>query len=251
MPNPRPTHAWKISEVQRLVELPRRDIQRACYEGQGGVGILSPADSTWGHRTYSCEDLAKLLVTSELRREGLSLPEVRQEFDRAAEQGLELTALLEIWVNRLREQEEDLHARLLKAEALRAKLLSSGSSEKDGVERLVEARVASCTMRALPLERVREGQQAVTACLHELRGCMERGEAAGSEIVQSAMAVCARTCDELAGEEDRDRTASALLESVLNDPGMDLALDLWLGSGTWEYAVEVWEMWDERKGSRE
>ncbi len=130
MPNPRPTHAWKISEVQRLVELPRRDIQRACYEGQGGVGILSPTDSTWGRRTYGCEDLAKLLVASELRREGLSLPEVRREFDRAAERGQGLTGMLGDWVHRLREQEEALRGRLLKAEALWAKL-ASGETEED------------------------------------------------------------------------------------------------------------------------
>ena len=27
---------WKISQVEALVGLPRRDIQRACYEGAGG-----------------------------------------------------------------------------------------------------------------------------------------------------------------------------------------------------------------------
>jgi len=238
MPNPRPTHAWKISEVQRLVELPRRDIQRACYEGQGGVGILSPTDSTWGRRTYGCEDLAKLLVASELRREGLSLPEVRREFDRAAERGQELTGMLGDWVHRLREQEEALRGRLLKAEALRAKL-AGGETEEDGVQQLIETRIASCTMRALPLERVREGQQAVTACLRELRGCLERGEPAGSEAAQSAMAACAQACDGLA-EDGGGQTAAALLDSVLNDPGMDLALDLWLGSGTHAYIEQAW-----------
>ena len=249
MPNPRPTHAWKICEVQRLVELPRRDIQRACYEGQGGVGLLSPADSTWGRRTYGCEDLAKLLVASELRREGLSLPDVRREFDRAAERGQGLTEMLGDWLHRLQEQEEALRGRLLKAEALRAKL-TDGEAERDGVQRLVETRIASRAMDALPLERVREGQQAVTTCLRELRGCLERGETAGSEAAQSAMATYAQALAELAGA-DANRAASTLFEAVLNDPGMDLALDLWQGSGTWEYAVGVWEKWDEKEGSRE
>ena len=38
---------WTISEVERLTGLPRRDIQRCCYSGKGGLGIVKPQDSTW------------------------------------------------------------------------------------------------------------------------------------------------------------------------------------------------------------
>ena len=38
---------WKISQVEALVGLPRRDIQRACYEGAGGLGIVKPRNTTW------------------------------------------------------------------------------------------------------------------------------------------------------------------------------------------------------------
>lgn len=31
---------WTISEVERLTGLPRRDIQRCCYSGKGGLGIV-------------------------------------------------------------------------------------------------------------------------------------------------------------------------------------------------------------------
>lgn len=41
-------NGWKISQVERLIELSRRDIQRSCYQGQGGVAILSPKDSSRG-----------------------------------------------------------------------------------------------------------------------------------------------------------------------------------------------------------
>ena len=41
---------WKISQVEALVGLPRRDIQRACYEGAGGLGIVKPRKTTWGWR---------------------------------------------------------------------------------------------------------------------------------------------------------------------------------------------------------
>ena len=41
---------WKISQVEALVGLLRRDIQRACYEGAGGLGIVKPRNTTWGWR---------------------------------------------------------------------------------------------------------------------------------------------------------------------------------------------------------
>ena len=31
---------WRISEVERLTGLSRRDIQRVCYQGEGGIGLL-------------------------------------------------------------------------------------------------------------------------------------------------------------------------------------------------------------------
>ena len=43
---------WKISQVEALVGLPRRDIQRACYEGAGGLGIVHPQNTAWGWRMY-------------------------------------------------------------------------------------------------------------------------------------------------------------------------------------------------------
>ena len=53
---------WTISEVERLTGLPRRDIQRCCYSGKGGLGIIKPQDSTWGRRTYSVDEIALLYV---------------------------------------------------------------------------------------------------------------------------------------------------------------------------------------------
>lgn len=40
---------WKIAEVERLVGLSLRDIQRACYQGRGGMGVLKPSDGSWVH----------------------------------------------------------------------------------------------------------------------------------------------------------------------------------------------------------
>ena len=38
---------WKVSQVEALIDLPRRDIQRACYEGPGGIGIVRPQNTSW------------------------------------------------------------------------------------------------------------------------------------------------------------------------------------------------------------
>lgn len=64
---------WKISQVEKLIGLSRRDIQRACYKGRGGVAILQPKDSSWGRRNYSLEDVATLFVVKCHKERGLSL----------------------------------------------------------------------------------------------------------------------------------------------------------------------------------
>ena len=70
---------WKISQVDALVGLPRRDIQRACYEGAGGLGIVKPRNTTWGWRVYEVPDVAKLFLLAQGRRQGKTLDELRDE----------------------------------------------------------------------------------------------------------------------------------------------------------------------------
>lgn len=51
---------WRVSQVESLLNMSRRDITRSCYADlkRGGAGILQPADGTWGRRNYSIEDIA-------------------------------------------------------------------------------------------------------------------------------------------------------------------------------------------------
>lgn len=74
---------WKISQVEKLIGLSRRDIQRACYKGRGGVAILQPKDSSWGRRNYSLEDVATLFVVKCHKERGLSLVEIKRVFERS------------------------------------------------------------------------------------------------------------------------------------------------------------------------
>lgn len=120
---------WRISEVERLTGLSRRDIQRCCYEGKGGVGILQPANSSWGRRTYSKRDLATLFVVASYRRRGFTLPQVKEVFEKhEGEKGLR--ALLDEECERASDQLEAILGQLLRAKALRASL------EKDPSDRL-------------------------------------------------------------------------------------------------------------------
>ena len=103
---------WRISEVERLLGLGRRDIQRACYGGRGGVAILDPTDTAWGRRTYDGHDLAQLFLVGQLRRRGLSLPEVKAEFEGSRAAGRTVEDMLAVQVARLREQAEEVAGRL-------------------------------------------------------------------------------------------------------------------------------------------
>lgn len=116
----RPRSGWRISEVEALLGLGRRDIQRACYSGTGGVAILKPADTTWGRRTYDVADLAQLFLVRQYRARGLSLPEVKEALDTAAAEGRSVEDLLAIQVARLGDRVEEALGQLLQAEALLA-----------------------------------------------------------------------------------------------------------------------------------
>ena len=222
-------HAWQISSVQQLIGLSRRDIQRACYEGDGGVGILSPKDSTWGRRTYDETDLAKLFVVRQYKARGLSLPEIRREFDRAASEGEGYRELLDIQVDRLREQRDEVAGQLARAEALRDATDRDADPEKLRrlVLRLAEARALELEPGPRHLDARSNAPKRLVNVLPSLALCMEKHMAPSSAAVQEAV--------RSATTDDDIRAFPELLEA----PGLDLALELWLGTGMFEYACNA------------
>lgn len=110
---------WKISEVERLVGLPRRDIQRACYEGKGGVGILKPSDSRWGKRNYDEQDLAILFLLAEGKRRGQTLSQAARHL-KLEQQSATTEQLLRDDIEQLEDQLADVADRLARASALAA-----------------------------------------------------------------------------------------------------------------------------------
>lgn len=111
-------HGWTISQVEDLIGLPRRDIQRCCYTGKGGVALLFPADSTWGRRTYSADDLARLYLVARMKDRGMSLPEIKRELDGSEAAGNGDDVLLGDCASRLAEAREQVESLLLSAQAL-------------------------------------------------------------------------------------------------------------------------------------
>lgn len=193
---------WRISEVEALLGLGRRDIQRACYGGAGGVAILEPADTAWGRRTYDVRDLAQLFMVRQYRRRGLSLPEVKEALDEAGAAGRSVEDMLRIQVARLADQAEEAFGQLLQAEALLAAVAPADAGPvEDVVARHVGARVALAPDEygALHDDGPRDGD--------------------GPSCIGSLLAS----------------------EALVDSPGMALAVDLWLGPGSAEALREAAE----------
>ena len=129
---------WTISQVEALIGLSRRDIQRCCYEGKGGVGILSPKDSKWGRRTYTADDLARLFIVAQMKADGMSLPEAGRALDRAEHDGKTDAELLRDYAERVAEKIEQLESLLLSAKAI----LAAGDEGNDGLDALIADRLA-------------------------------------------------------------------------------------------------------------
>lgn len=111
-------HGWTISQVEDLIGLPRRDIQRCCYTGKGGVALLFPTDSTWGRRAYSADDLARLYLVARMKDRGMSLPEIKRELDGSEAAGNGDDVLLGDCASRLAEAREQVESLLLSAQVL-------------------------------------------------------------------------------------------------------------------------------------
>lgn len=249
---------WTISEVERLTGLPRRDIQRCCYSGKGGLGIVKPQDSTWGRRTYSVEEVALLYVVQLERLEGLSLPEISERFHESAGDGsFDVAKTLAIRAARLDEQRETICGRLAAAHALHLALDGGGSCDAIGsfVEQSIGNQVAFA-LRALEGDRCRDGEQTKVIAADAARnlsctlraGWLTRtlspaatlGKGNADETKTQVVRALAGVIDvihETAGvSHDFARRA---LSWAFDAPGMALAVELWLGAGAFELVAEA------------
>lgn len=190
------TKGWKISQVERLIDLPRRDIQRACYSGQGGADIVRPSDGAWGKRFYSVDDIAQLMLVKLYKDQGYCLPEIRDMINGSNRQ-IDTAAELSIWQARLEEELLENEIKLSRILALLAALRNKNDDSRDASEEFLAQR--------LPPDVIKYLEKALT-----------------NEII--------------------DTTIPEAFESYLDEPGMDLAIDLWAGPGTYDHIVnDLWK----------
>lgn len=260
---------WQIAEVERLLGMPRRDIQRACYGGQGGVDLVHPKESSWGKRSYDARDLTRLFQVKRQRDAGRSLPEVQRVFEaaEAAPGGWETFEADQI--ARMREGAERAGAELAQADALRAATAGGGADEAaarldavidgiflQGVVGLWREAVAAGDAAAAarldavlawfaagsgPDGRLNEGVDAAPAGadgiasspLGRLWAALDEARAQGA-VPEEALPAAA--WDAALGAAAPD---PALMAALLEGPGMELALELRLGAGGYDYALRA------------
>lgn len=187
-------NGWKVSQVERLIDLPRRDIQRSCYSGTGGADILEPANGSWGKRLYGIPDIAKLMLVRLYKDQGYSLPEIKQLI---GDHDYDVDNDLRLWRFRLDEQRSELALRINRIDALLA---------------------------ALSPDEVQQAMQ-----LHQL-------------VVQWIGSDNLGALEELL-ETSRHNNPSPIqvdcLHSIMSTPGLDLAIDLLEGPGSYDSITEA------------
>lgn len=228
---------WKISQVEALIGLPPRDIQRACYDGSGGFGLVKPRNTTWGWRVYETTDLAKLFMLAQARKQGKTLDEIRNELA-PCENASDLSRGLARWEQVAREA-RGIHAGVtMSARALRCAIEDCGDAAFAGLidASFAEDARAYCDAH-LALELAAEGfLSKMFVELARLKTCgyaatsIESKEVCG-EFIRGISKRCSLSVSD----------AGMLLSHVANAPGMGLACELWLGPATWSYANDALE----------
>lgn len=237
---------WKISQVEKLIGLSRRDIQRACYSGKGGVAILQPEDSSWGKRGYSVKDLAKLFVVKCHRNKGMSLVESAEAFREfeASERGY---SMLDAQVSLMLAQRDELERQIACGQLLRAATENEGS---------FLPLVYECTMKAIVAVACSCGASEERACFALLGSCssasreevkvfeetvqrwLQCDEGPSSQQVQEWMGeAVARVAS--AREDVRPAAVGSVLARVLDCPSIEPAFELWLGPGSFDFIDEA------------
>ena len=212
---------WKVSQVEALIDLPRRDIQRACYEGPGGIGIVRPRNTSWGWRVYEVADVASQ-----------TLEEACREFT-PSEDKTDLASALELCEQRARDARDTEAGALMAARALKCALAHEDQSIFAG---LIDSAFGESARRAcddhVALKLASRGL--LSDMLEGVAGIHKAGKQPTSSEAQymcmSASEICAQAC------ELTLPAACELLSQAVNAPGVALTCELWLGPATHSFA---------------
>lgn len=219
---------WKVSQVEALIDLPRRDIQRACYEGPGGIGIVRPRNTSWGWRVYEVADVAKLFLLAQARRRSQTLEEACREFT-PSEDKTDLASALELCEQRARDARDTEAGALMAARALKCALAHEDQSIFAG---LIDSAFGESARRTcddhVALKLASRGL--LSDMLEGVAGIHKAGKQPTSSEAQyvcmSASEICAQACELTLPD------ACELLSQAVNAPGVALTCELWLGPAT-------------------
>ena len=236
---------WKISQVEKLIGLSRRDIQRACYSGKGGVAILQPEDSSWGKRGYSVEDLAKLFVVKCHRGKGMSLVESAEAFRKfdEAERGY---SMLDAQVSLMLAQRDELERQIACGELINAALRDGAIFDRLVYSYALRAVVDGACEAGKPVEAyfalldwlASVEKEELRALKEAVLHCLDAGEAPDSASVQGLLEKELNLISDSADGVSAFEVVQALL-CVLQQPSMEPVLELCLGPGSFEFVDEA------------
>lgn len=236
---------WKISQVEKLIGLSRRDIQRACYSGKGGVAILQPEDSSWGKRGYSVKDLAKLFVVKCHRNKGMSLVESAEAFREfeASERGY---SMLDAQVSLMLAQRDELERQIACGQLINAALEGEAALDRLVYSYVLRAIVdGACETGEFAeayfvlldwLASVRKEKPHVLK--EAVSRCIDAGETPDSASMQGLMERGLSLISDSMNGVSPFEVGQALL-CVLQQPSMEPVLELWLGPGSFEFVDEA------------
>ncbi len=228
---------WKVSQVEALTGLSRRDIQRVCYEGPGGIGIVHPRNTTWGWRMYEVADMAKLFLVAQARRQSQTLEEACRELA-SNDKEVGLVNALELYEQRARDAHETEAGAAAAARALRCALTHGDRSTFAGLidSTFGENARRACDIRTA-LELATKGLLSTT--LERIAGVREAGEQPNSGEARYVCITASRECAQTCGITLPD--ACELFFQAINAPGVALTCELWLGPATHSFANASFE----------
>lgn len=223
---------WKVSQVEALIDLPRRDIQRACYEGPGGIGIVRPRNTSWGWRVYEVADVAKLFLLAQARRQSQTLEEACREFA-PSEDKADLAGALELCEQRAQEARDTEAGALMAVRALKCALAHEDQSIFAG---LIDSIFAESAQRACDTHTALElaAKGLFSNMLERIADVHGLGKQPNSDEARHACVATSRECAQACGLALFD--ACELLSQAVNAPGMALTCELWLGPTTHLFA---------------
>lgn len=242
--------------------------------GKRRSGDPCPEKRQLGERAYTKEDLATLFLVAELKREGLSLPEVkckleselakkadeaeatsRSENETATDETkiaseAETAALLSLREWRIAEENEAVYGRLLRAKALRASLDKDGAQEVRWlVWRTIERSFAE-NLDTLAQPRMQLAQMFFEVC-EAMVNHMENigrseseskiGRSGGGSESETPEAKLHRLFSAMENESWPRSCIQQDFAYALETPGLDLAIELWLGPESFESVRKAFE----------